>query len=305
LKLKNPKYIIGIDAGATSSDVMLYSLDSGSEKHLSFPPVNFNVAGKEDTINILSSIIRRAAKTKGTDNIAAVCAGIAGARHEKDRKFIKKELSKIFPGIVFSVYPDTAIAFAAIFNHHDTNCGILIAGTGSILYYTDSKGEIKKVGGWGRFIDDEGSGYWIGREALNRAVKCFDGRIKKTKIADALHISHKLNDSSIIKEVYHNKFEISKAAKIVFECAEKGDKESIKIIQKASELLAEHLHPFKNKKAVIALCGSLFTKEKLLEKYFRKIIRKKYPLVKLIKPKRKPVWGAVEIAMFTAGLKKV
>ncbi len=299
------KYIIGIDAGATSSDVLLYSPDLHSEKYFTFPPVNFNVAGKENTVKILNDIIRKISKTTGVKNITAVCAGIAGARHENDRQYIKKELRKRFPGINFSVYPDTAIAFAAIFSRYDTNCGILIAGTGSILYYINSKGEIKRVGGWGRLIDDEGSGYWIGREALNRAVKCYDGRAKKTMIADALHIKHKLNDSTIIKEVYHNKFEISKAAKVVFECAEQGDKESINIIKEASERLAEHLHPFKNKKAVIALCSSLFTKEKLLEKYFRKIVKEKYPGIKLIKPKRKSVWGAVEIAIFTAGLKKL
>jgi N-acetylglucosamine kinase-like BadF-type ATPase len=298
------KYIIGIDAGATSSDVLLYSPDTHSGKYFTFPPVNYNVAGKENTVKILKDIIRKVSKTKGVENITAVCAGIAGARHEKDRQYIKKELLKSFPEINFSVYPDTAIAFAAIFSHNDSNCGILIAGTGSILYYYDSKGEIKRVGGWGRYIDDEGSGYWIGREALNRAVKCFDGRNKKTLITKALNTKFKLNDTSIIKEVYHNKFEISKAAKIVFECAEKGDKEAVKIIQEAAELLAEHLHPFKNKTAVIALCGSLFTKEKLLEKYFRKIVKEKYPGIKLIKPKRKPVWGAVEIAIFSSGIKK-
>lgn len=299
------KYIIGIDAGATSSDVLLYSPDLHSEKYFTFPPVNFNVAGKENTVKILNDIISKVSKTTGVKNITAVCAGIAGARHEKDRQYIKKELRKKFPGINFSVYPDTAIAFAAIFSRNDTNCGILIAGTGSILYYINSKGEIKRVGGWGRFIDDEGSGYWIGREALNRAVKCFDGRANKTLITEALKKNYNLSDSTIIKEVYHNKFEISKAAKIVFGCAEQGDKESIKILQEAAELLAEHLHPFKNNKAVIALCGSLFTKEKLLEKYFRKIVKEKYPGLKLIKPKRKSVWGAVEIAIISSGIKKV
>jgi N-acetylglucosamine kinase-like BadF-type ATPase len=301
LKQSIQKYIIGIDAGATSSDVLVCSLDRQYEKSYSFPPINFNIAGRENTIKILKDIIRKASKLKGLENITAVCAGIAGARHEKDRQHIKKELQKIYPEINISIYPDTAIAFASIFSHNDTNCGILIAGTGSILYYTDSKGEIRRIGGWGRFIDDEGSGYWIGREALNNAVKCFDGRAKKSLITDELNRKYNLNDSTIIKEVYHNKFEISKAAKIVFGCAEKGDREAKKIISEAAERLARHFIPLKRKKTVIALCGSLFTKEKLLEKYLRKIVKDKYPEIKLIKPKHKLVHGAVEIAKFSAG----
>ncbi len=44
---------------------------------------------------------------------------------------------------------------------------ILIAGTGSIMFGKDEAGEIHRVGGFGRFIGDEGSGYRIGRIGLN------------------------------------------------------------------------------------------------------------------------------------------
>jgi len=294
-------YLIGIDAGATSTAAVLCSYVNGhinyhNYKELKFPPINFNLAGKEKTIEILASVIKKIIKGKNIYDIDYIAAGIAGARLKKDRESIKKQLVQIINYKNISIYPDTAIAFASIFNHIDTNCGILIAGTGSILYYIDGKGDLIRIGGWGRYIDDEGSGYWIGREGLNRAVKCFDGRTKKTSITEALNKNFKLSDSTIIKEVYHNKFEISKAAKVVFDCARQGDKEAIKIIREAAERLAEHFIPLKKHKAVIALCGSLFTEEKLLEKYFRKIVKEKYPNIKLIKPKHKPVWGAVEIA---------
>jgi hypothetical protein len=52
----------------------------------------------------------------------------------------------------------------------------------------------------------------------------------------------------------------------------------------------------KNIKATIALCGSLFMEEKLLERFVKKLSKEKFPYIKFIKPKRKPVWGAVEMA---------
>lgn len=300
MKKNESGYLIGIDAGATSTDAVLCSfvnkkIDYHKYKSFSFPPINFNLAGKDKTIKSLLYIINKITKGKNINDIGFITAGIAGARNENDRENIRKQLIKKLNYKNISIYPDTAIAFASIFKTDERNCGILIAGTGSILYYIDSKGKLLRIGGWGRFIGDEGSGYWIGREGLNRAVKCFDKRMKKSLIADEINKQFKLNDSTIIKEVYHNNFEISKTAEIIFDCAEHGDKEAVSIIRKAAAHLAEHFIPLKRRKAVIALCGSLFTKEKLLEKYFRKIVKEKYPAIKLVKPEQKPVWGAVEI----------
>ena len=52
---------------------------------------------------------------------------------------------------------------------------ILIAGTGSIIYGKDENGNIYRVGGFGRLLGDEGSGFSIGRKGLQAAAKYFDG----------------------------------------------------------------------------------------------------------------------------------
>jgi N-acetylglucosamine kinase-like BadF-type ATPase len=43
---------------------------------------------------------------------------------------------------------------------------LLIAGTGSIVIARGSDGSMFRVGGWGPHFGDEGSGFWIGREAV-------------------------------------------------------------------------------------------------------------------------------------------
>ena len=52
------------------------------------------------------------------------------------------------------------------------------------MFGKDEAGEIHRVGGFGRYIGDEGSGYRIGRIGLNAVARYFDGRSKSTKIAD-------------------------------------------------------------------------------------------------------------------------
>jgi N-acetylglucosamine kinase-like BadF-type ATPase len=51
---------------------------------------------------------------------------------------------------------------------------IVIAGTGSIAYGRNSKGQTARAGGWGFAISDEGSGHWIGRSAVAASMRAYD-----------------------------------------------------------------------------------------------------------------------------------
>jgi N-acetylglucosamine kinase-like BadF-type ATPase len=47
---------------------------------------------------------------------------------------------------------------------------VIIAGTGSIVVAQDAKGRFAQAGGWGHLLGDEGSAYWIAREAVRAAI---------------------------------------------------------------------------------------------------------------------------------------
>jgi len=51
---------------------------------------------------------------------------------------------------------------------------LLIAGTGSIVIGRDKERAMFRVGGWGPYFGDEGSGFWIGREAIRAALRSID-----------------------------------------------------------------------------------------------------------------------------------
>lgn len=292
------KYIIGIDSGATASEVLLFPILKGNGVFRKYSPINFNILGFDESLKRLIHIIKDSSKRTGLNNIAYIVAGISGARNEKDRKKLAGAAAKAVNFKNIAVYPDTAIAFASIFSHFNKNCGILLAGTGSVLYFVNRRGVVNRYGGWGRTLGDEGSGYWIAKEALNRLTLSFDRRGKKTKLEKVIKSKFGISKENLVNKVYHKNFDIAKIAKYVFSSAEQGDKVSVDIIKESAEKLAGHFIPLGNVKATIALCGSLFTEEKLLEKHLRKIVKSKYPNIKLIKPKHKPVWGAVEIARY-------
>ncbi|MFW7268959.1 BadF/BadG/BcrA/BcrD ATPase family protein [Gluconacetobacter sp. Hr-1-5] len=53
---------------------------------------------------------------------------------------------------------------------------LLLAGTGSMVWAADPAGRALRVGGWGHLFGDEGSAFWIGREALGTLTRALDGR---------------------------------------------------------------------------------------------------------------------------------
>ena len=301
------KYIIGIDSGATTSEALVVRIPRAKalpplvKRELrgvikKYPPINFNVLGFDGSLKRLIHIIKDSSKRTGLKNTEFIAAGISGARSEKDRTRLAKAVSK---GIGFSkikILPDTEIAFYSVFEHNRTNCGVLIAGTGSILIFRGPGLRFMRRGGWGRILGDEGSGWGIGREALSAAAKRYDTAGKNSLLSKTLESKFSLNEDNIIEEIYHKNFDISKITKEVFRLAENGDGISDEIIRRAAQQLAELLNAVGKTEHTIALCGSLFTEEKLLEKYLRKIVKDEFSYITLIKPERKPVWGAVEIA---------
>jgi glucosamine kinase len=70
---------------------------------------------------------------------------------------------------------------ACIGAHGGRNGGVIVIGTGSIGW-AELNGRQYRIGGWGWPISDEGSGAWLGCEALRRTLWACDGRIAWTPL---------------------------------------------------------------------------------------------------------------------------
>ncbi len=84
---------------------------------------------------------------------------------------MRELISSIVAGEV-EVVGDVEVAFEDAFG--DGPGVLVIAGTGSIAYGRNGEAETSRAGGWGHAISDEGSGYWIGAEAIRAALRARD-----------------------------------------------------------------------------------------------------------------------------------
>jgi N-acetylglucosamine kinase-like BadF-type ATPase len=103
-----------------------------------------------------------------------VCAGFAGAGRPDSVAFYKEVLQSLLPGAQIIIESD---AFIASIGAIGIDPGVLlIAGTGSIVIGRDKERTMFRVGGWGPHFGDEGSGFWIGREAVRAALRSIDAQ---------------------------------------------------------------------------------------------------------------------------------
>jgi len=89
------------------------------------------------------------------------------------------------PGVArFSLITD---GLAALLGAHGGRPGaLLISGTGSVAEALLPDGSRRLVGGWGWQIGDEGSGAWLGQQAMKLAQAAFDSRVPAGPLVQAV-----------------------------------------------------------------------------------------------------------------------
>lgn len=161
---------------------------------------------------------------------------------------------------------------------------LAIAGTGSTLFCS-LHGEVKRAGGYGSLIADEGSGYWIAREAFIAAIQDEEKRGKKTLMREL--IAQKQGKTiedfpSAVLSIYdladiNLVTYIASFAPLVTQAANAHDEIALNILKNAGRLLGEQLASLVKagspKDLPIALCGNVWKSHEILFSEFCDVIR--------------------------------
>jgi N-acetylglucosamine kinase-like BadF-type ATPase len=299
---RKESFYLGIDAGGTKCELMITDANLKKIFESKFNSLHYSVVGAKVIAEKFSALIKNALKKNKLviKNCKGICIGLAGAREDADRNSLKREFSKRLKFDKIKIETDTMTGLYGAFNGADGL--ILISGTGSVLF-GKSGNKIYRIGGWGRILGDEGSGYWIGLQALKHIVKEYDLlNIKpRTPLAKTIKKEHRLTEKNIVEQVFHGNFSIQNVAPLVLKLAGKKDKICLKIINEAIDGLLYHLETFlkvsRRKKSIdVAFIGSIIETNNLLSKKFRNKIKKELPLINVVKKKNPPVYGAIILA---------
>lgn len=299
-------YIIGIDGGGTKTHCVLASRDKSPVFECFGGPANFLMLGTETVSATILELIKQCIESQniGYNQIDAVLVGATGAGRRSDAETLEKDfityLQKQNLRVRnFSVESDARIALEGAFSGRE-GC-ILIAGTGSILFGKDNKDRIYRVGGFGRFLGDEGSGYMLGRRGLIAAAKNFDGRGPDTLLLNLLAQEFKITSpEDLITRIYRENFDIASFAPLVIKAAEQGDHQAVKILEEEIDELILHLRAIKKKIIVatlnVSFIGGLIANDTYYSRRFRQKISETMSDVRVIDAENSPAYGAVLMA---------
>ncbi|MGC8668006.1 MAG: N-acetylglucosamine kinase [Chthonomonadales bacterium] len=229
--------VLGVDGGQTSTVAVVLRDDGvvlgrgygGPANHLTEP------GGMERLEASLRTAVEAARNRAGWSGVfASACVGLTGLALG-----VEALCANVIRAERMAVVHDTRIALYSV------TLGkpgvVVIAGTGSVAYGENAQGECASCGGWGYLLGDEGSGYWIGLQALNAMTRAADGRGPATSLSDAVCRHLGVADVHGVHHlVYSHRLDrrgVAEIARIVDMCAEDGDTISRRILRNAGKEL--------------------------------------------------------------------
>jgi glucosamine kinase len=162
--------VVGVDAGATSTRALAIGLDgtvigrgaSGGGNPNSHPP---EIAGKRVAEAVRDAIA-------GGGEVVACVLGMAGVSKFTDPEVVETyiaTLREVGVACRIEIVSDAEVAFAS--GTAEPDGVVLIGGTGSIAARIVGRRLVSWVGGLGWMLGDEGSAYWMGREAVRVTLR--------------------------------------------------------------------------------------------------------------------------------------
>ena len=302
--------VLGIDGGGTKS-IGLISDDLGNMLARRMgEAANANVVGVDTAAKNLFQLVNMCCEDIRCrpDELRSIVFGLAGAGREENRRRVQEAVETLFENEGLKVRPisietDARVALEGAFG---SGPGVaIIAGTGSIVIGKTQRGDVLTVGGWGRLLGDEGSGYYIGREALKAVMLHYEYRGDSGKLREIL--ANKYNWSSreqIIGAVYQENFDVASLAPVVLEAAADHDAVSQNILQSAATHLVEQARVIVMqlgilRKVFVAMCGSLIDHDTVYANVLHIKLLKMLPQVDIRPVVHSPAHGAVLMALET------
>lgn len=233
-------HVLGIDAGGTKTMCYLADADGVVVGEGRAGGANLQAHGELEVEKVLHAVIEAAIGERAI-RPAALCLGIAGVDRADDEQVVRGILRRLGFRDHALIVNDALVALVAGVG---SQAGVvIIAGTGSIAYGVSPRGEAARAGGWGSVLGDEGSGYWIGRQALTAVMREADGRGSRTRLTSLILAHFDLpHPARLVREVYDKGLRrqaIAALGAVVERARAEGDVVAAEILRAASRELAQ------------------------------------------------------------------
>jgi N-acetylglucosamine kinase-like BadF-type ATPase len=300
-------HVLGIDAGGTKTVCLLADEHGVILAEARGPGANLHTAGELAVEKVLHEVMEGAIADREVV-IDAICLGMAGVDRDEEWRVVRSLMRRIGHTPRSLVVNDALIALVA--GAGDSAGIVIIAGTGSIAYGRNARGEAARSGGWGHMIGDEGSAYWIGREALAAVMRAVDGRGPVTRLAADIQAHFRVDDVSGLPRIVYDReaalLSVAALGPLVQQVSDAGDAVARHILARAADELvlaaqsvASRLE-MRGDPFICVLAGGAFRGIPWLAEELSRRLAEVAPLCQVRVLEEEPAVGAVRLAIAEA-----
>lgn len=227
--------VIGLDIGGTKTRGVRF--ENGT-------PVRDENAGSSNVQNVsreqAAANLAELFGKIGGGHVDQVYAGAGGIDTDQDAQALADLIAPHAPGARITVVHDSRLLLAA----GGASTGVaVIAGTGSAAWGRNEAGEEARAGGWGYLLGDEGSGYWLGREAVRHSLRQMNQGLEPDRLSRALLESVGVDEPGKLIALFHSpdtgRRYWAQQARLVVETADAGDETCRALVDQAGGDLAD------------------------------------------------------------------
>lgn len=226
--------MIGLDIGGTKTRGVRFE-NGQAVADESVGSSNVQNVSREEAALHLAELFARI----GGGEVAQVYAGAGGIDTDEDAAALAALIAPNVPGAKITVVHDSRLLLAA----GGASTGVaVIAGTGSAAWGKNAQGDEARAGGWGYLLGDEGSGYWLGREAVRHSLRRMNQGLEPDELTTALLRSCGVDDPNKLIALFHSpetgRRYWAQQARLVVEAADAGHAPSQALVEQAGTDLA-------------------------------------------------------------------
>jgi len=302
------KLILCVDSGSTKT-ICAIANEKGKVLGLgSAGPSSHYAVSVEKAKENFRVAIRKAVASAGLNNVVfdVGCFGMTALDTKSDHELISSFITSLNIAKKCVIVIDATIAHYAVTNGEPGI--VVIAGTGSIAYGVNERGEVAQSGGREWLVSDEGSAYDIAKKGLTAVIRAYDGRGTDTLLVEMFKKHFGVSTfEGILQKIYEDtgKSTIATLAPIITSAAQRGDAVALNILKKAGRELglatfavAKRLN-MEKERITVGCIGGVFKAGKFILKPFKKTVKTHIPKA-IFKP---PIYDAIMGAIIL-GLKK-
>lgn len=303
------EYYIGIDGGGTKTAVTIGKSDGIPIKTIEKRGCSYKDIGILSVVKLISDSVDEITESINIkkDDLKGICIGLpCFGESPEDDKEVEKILKETFSPVPVLTVNDGVVGLAGSLELKE---GVhLVSGTGAIAIGRREDGKDARSNGWSEFFSDEGSCYFIGKEAMSLFAKESDLRKPRGPLYDIvkeeLNIKNDFDFIDIIEKEYVGKRDkVASFQLFAYKAALKGDKEALKLYELSAEHLADSVCAiikqlgWEDKNIPVSYFGGLFkTGDLILNPLKEKLSNVNCTLVP---PKHTAVEGALLLSIKT------